>query len=207
LHLEIDEGDRFREWTRVDDFFASGSDDTHYVLNATTGEIRLGGVRIDDTLHGHIPVANVANANANVVARQYRFGGGKRGNVKAGALTTLVTSVDGIDDGVINRFDAHSGREEETVEEARNRASRSLQSRDRAVTVDDFEQLAQEAANVKRAKALPLYHPNFPDTQIPGVVSVIIVPDSISPRPVKGRCAQFVPTWTSAASLRPRSSF
>jgi len=113
LHLEIDEGEGFREWTRVDDFFASGSDDTntHYVLNATTGEIRLGGVRIDDTLHGHIPVANVANANANVVARQYRFGGGKRGNVKAGALTTLVTSVDGIDDGVINRFDAHSGRE------------------------------------------------------------------------------------------------
>jgi predicted phage baseplate assembly protein len=131
-----------------------------------------------------VPVANVANPNANVVAREYRFGGGKRGNVKAASLKTLVVSIEGIDDTKItNRFDAHSGREEESVEEARNRASRSLKSRSRAVSVDDFEQLAQEAANVKRAKALPLYHPSFPDTPIPGVVSVIVVPDSDSEQP------------------------
>lgn len=185
LRLEIDEGDGFKPWTRVDDFFSSKVDDSHYVLNPTTGEVRLGGVRIDDVLHGHVPVANVANPGANVVAREYRFGGGKRGNVKAGTLTTLVTAVAGIDDGkVINPFDAHSGRDEETVEEARTRASRSLRSRSRAVSVDDFEQLAQEAANVKRAKALPLYHPNFPETPIPGVVSVIVVPDSESDQPI-----------------------
>jgi len=119
-----------------------------------------------------------------VVAREYRFGGGTRGNVKAGTLTTLVTSISGIDDGNIrNRFEAYSGRQEETIEEARNRASRSLRSRSRAVTVDDFEQLAQEAANIKRAKALPLYHPNFPESPMPGVVSVIVVPDSGSDQP------------------------
>ena len=56
-------------------------------------------------------------------------------------------------------------------------------SRSRAVTPEDFEQLAQEAANIKRAKALPLYHPNFPDTLIPGVISVIVVPDSDADQP------------------------
>jgi len=184
LRLEIDEGDGLQPWTRVDDFFSSAVDDTHYVLNATTGEVRLGGVRFDDNLHGHVPVANPSNPNSNVVAREYRFGGGKRGNVKGRTLTTLVTSVEGIDDGnVTNLSPAYSGREEETLDEARNRASRSLRSRSRAVSVDDFEQLAQEAANVKRAKALPLYHPNFPETPIPGVVSVIVVPDSDSAQP------------------------
>jgi len=112
------------------------------------------------------------------------FGGGTRGNISAGMAKTLVTPVDGIDDGqVMNRFEAAGGRDEEGLDEARVRASRSLRSRDRAVTAEDFEQLAQEAANVKRAKALPLYHPNFPGTQIPGVVSVIIVPDSEADRP------------------------
>lgn len=184
LKLEIDEGDGFKPWKRVDDFFSSSVDDTHYVLNSTTGEIRLGGVRIDDALHGHVPVANVANRGTNVVAREYRFGGGKRGNVKAGTIKTLITSVDGIDDGnVRNRFDAHSGRDEESVEEAKTRASRTVRSRSRAVTRDDFEQIAQEAANVKRAKALPLFHPSFPGTDIPGVISVIIVPDSDAAQP------------------------
>jgi predicted phage baseplate assembly protein len=184
LQLEIDEGDGFKRWTRVDDFFSSNADDTHYVLNPSTGEVRLGGVRIGDGLHGHVPVANVRNAGANVVAREYRFGGGKRGNLKAGTLTTLITTIEGIDDAkVANPFDAHSGRDEETIEEARIRASRSIRSRSRAVTRDDFEQIAQEAGNVKRAKALPLFHPNFPDTEIPGVISVIIVPDSDAAQP------------------------
>lgn len=184
VKLEIDEGDGFQPWTRVDDFFGSMLDDTHYVVNAGTGEVRLGGVRFDGELHGHVPVANVLNPGANVVAREYRFGGGKRGNVKSGALSTLVTSIEGIDDGkVINRFEAHSGRDQETVDEAKLRASRSVRSRSRAVTAEDFEQLAQEAANVKRAKALPLTHPDFPDTPIPGVISVIIVPDSEATKP------------------------
>jgi predicted phage baseplate assembly protein len=184
LKLEIDEGDGFERWTRVDDFFSSGENDTHYLLNATTGEVRLGGLRIDGALHGHVPVANVRSPGTNIVAREYRFGGGTRGNVPSGMVKTLVTPVDGIDDGqVTNRFDAFGGRDEESLEDARVRASRSLRSRDRAVTTEDFEQLAQEAANVKRAKALPLYHPNFPGTEIPGVVSVIIVPDSEADQP------------------------
>jgi predicted phage baseplate assembly protein len=185
LKLEIDEGDGFQPWVRVDDFFGSKVDDTHYVLNPSTGEVRLGGVRFDGVLHGHVPVANPLNPGANIVAREYRFGGGKRGNVKSGALSTVVTSIEGIDDGkVINRFAAHSGRDEEAVEEVKTRASRSVRSRFRAVTVEDFEQLAQESGNVKRAKALPLHHPSFPDTSIPGAISVIIVPDSEATQPM-----------------------
>ena len=78
LHSSSNEGDGEAVWNKVADFFASGRDDQHYVLNRTTGEIRFGNGR-----QGRIPVAN-AKRPANVIARQYRFGGGQRGNVGVG---------------------------------------------------------------------------------------------------------------------------
>ena len=179
LRLEIDEGSGPEIWTRVDDFFGSGPADLHYMLNRTTGEIRFG-----DGRNGNIPVANAANPEGNIVAREYRFGGGKQGNVAAGAIKTLTTSIDGIDDnGVANLLPADSGRDEETLDEAKKRAPHAIRSRCRAVTAEDFELLAMEASSIKRAKALPLYHPDFPGVKVPGVVTVIVVPDGDGPAP------------------------
>jgi predicted phage baseplate assembly protein len=180
LLLEVDEGDDYRPWQQVDDFYRSAADDRHFVLNRTTAEIRFG-----DGVHGRIPVANPGNPAANVVAREYRVGGGKLGNVVAGKISAMLTSVSGVDaNRVGNLKAAHSGREEETLDEARLRAPQSLKNKDRAVTAEDFEALARQAGNVRRAKALPLYHPNFPDVQVPGVVTVIVVPDSDQPTPL-----------------------
>jgi predicted phage baseplate assembly protein len=180
LRLEVDEGNRPEIWTRVDDFFASKPTDHHYVLNRTTGEIRFG-----DGRNGSIPVANAANPDGNIIAREYRFGGGKRGNVQAGKINKLLTAIAGIDDNkVANLLPAHSGREEETLEEAKKRAPQSIKSRCRAVTADDFEVLAMQAATIQRAKALPLFHPGFPGVKVPGVVTVIVVPDGDGPSPV-----------------------
>lgn len=174
LRLEIDEGDDFHEWERVGDFFGSGPRDRHYVLNRTSGEVRFG-----DGVNGAIPVGNVLNVSSNVVARAYRTGGGKRGNVAAGKLSTLLTSIEGVDEnGVTNLRPAVAGRDEETLGEAKVRAPRALKSRCRAVTAEDFETLAMEAANIRRAKALPLSHPSFPGVRVPGVVTVVVVPDS-----------------------------
>jgi predicted phage baseplate assembly protein len=179
LRLEIDEGSGPEIWTRVDDFFGSGPRDLHYMLNRTTGEIRFG-----DGRNGNIPVANAANPEGNIVAREYRFGGGKQGNVPAGAIKTLTTSIDGIDDNtVVNLLPADSGRDEETLDEAKKRAPHAIRSRCRAVTAEDFELLSMEASSIKRAKALPLYHPDFPGVKIPGVVTVIVVPDGDGPSP------------------------
>lgn len=180
LQLEIDEGDGFQTWERVGDFFGSGPQDRHYVLNRTSGEVRFG-----DGMNGSIPVGNVLNVNSNVVAREYRTGGGKRGNVAAGKLSTLLTSIEGVDEaGVTNLQPAVAGRDEETLDEAKVRAPRALKSRCRAVTAEDFETLAMEAANISRAKALPLAHPSFPGVKVPGAVTVIVVPDTDEPAPI-----------------------
>lgn len=179
LLLEVDEGNGGELWKRVDDFFGSSPTDRHYILDRTTGEIRFG-----DGRNGSIPVANAANAESNIVAREYRFGGGRSGNLGAQLIKTLTTSITGIDDNKVgNLLAAHSGRDEETLEEAKKRAPRSIKSRCRAVTAEDFEHLAMEASTVKRAKALPLYHPDFAGVKVPGVVTVIVVPDGDGPSP------------------------
>jgi len=182
LILQVDEGDGngFQTWTPVSDFFGSSSTDQYYVLDRASGEVRFG-----DGVQGAIPVANVNNADGNVLALVYRFGGGTGGNVGAGRLQTLITPVTGIDEsGVTNLQAAYGGQAEETFEQAQERARQSLKNKCRAVTNEDFEALAKESANIARAKALPLFHPKFPEVQVPGVVTVIVVPNSTDPAPM-----------------------
>lgn len=179
LRLEVDEGDGFAVWTEVDDFFGAGPHDDVYVLDRTTGEVRFG-----DGDHGAIPVGNNDLPGSNVVARLYRFGGGAAGNVGAKLIKTLLGSIDGVDaDKIGNLLPAVGGREEETLDQAKLRAPRAIRSRGRAVTAQDFEQLAIESGPVRRAKALALTHPAFPGVKVPGVVSVIVVPDGTAPKP------------------------
>lgn len=180
LRLEVQEGLEFEPWIEVEDFFASTGQDKHFVLNRTTGDIVFGNGE-----HGRIPVANPDNPDANIVAREYRYGGGKKGTVGAGKLTNLPGGINGVDTNAITNLRAAAGgRDEESLDEAKLRAPQQLKNKDRAVTEEDFEQLAQQAPGVKRAKALSLAHPGFPDVNVPGAVTVIVVPDSDLPNPL-----------------------
>jgi predicted phage baseplate assembly protein len=180
LIVEIDEGPGPRPWTVVEDFLGSGPDDEHVALDPTDGTLRTG-----DGVHGRIPVANPRSPSASVVALAYRFGGGTRGNVPAGALTALRSSLPGVDaNGVTNLLPAGGGRDEEPLDVASQRAQRFLKSRDRAVTAEDFEALALAGGPIVRAKALPLHHPDYPGVALPGVVSVIVVPEGEGPAPM-----------------------
>jgi predicted phage baseplate assembly protein len=185
LRLEVEERPRlgaeprFEEWIQVEDFFRSKPDDPHYVLDRTTGEISFG-----DGENGRIPVGNPDNPYGNIVARKYRFGGGKVGNVGADTITGVQTSVDYVE-GVTNKRRAYGGSDEETMSEARLRAAQALKSQNRAVTSEDFEHLARETpgALIGRAHALPLTHPRYPGTTVPGAVTVVLVPKSTSSKP------------------------
>jgi predicted phage baseplate assembly protein len=179
LVLQVDEGEGFETWTEVEDFFGVGPNDMVYVLDPTMGTVRFG-----DGTHGQIPVANVSASQTNIVAQTYQFGGGARSNVAAGTISTLMTSLPGIDaSNVSNPFAADGGTDEETLDDAKLRAPEALNSQDRAVTAADFELLARQAGPIARAKALPLFNPNFPGIDVPGSVTVIIVPNAASPAP------------------------
>jgi predicted phage baseplate assembly protein len=181
LTLQIDEGSGFATWTEVDDFAAAGPNDPVYLLDEGSGTVTFG----DGVLHGAIPTANLANPNGNIVAASYRFGGGAATNIAAGTALTLMTSLPGIDAGKISTpFAAYGGADEESLQNAMDRAPQALQSQNRAVTAADFEMLAVQAGPISRAKALPLTNPNFPGQSIPGTVTVIVVPNVPVPAPM-----------------------
>jgi predicted phage baseplate assembly protein len=161
-------------WMQVEDFLASGKDAPHYILNPTTGEIGFG-----DGQRGRVPVAG-----AEIVARHYRYGGGEAGNVGMGLVNAPVSALRGVEK-VTNVRPAVGGRDEQDVEELKARAPRVLRSRNRAVTGEDFQALAQQAGGVAKATAIPLAHPDHPGVKVPGAVTVVIVPDTedMPPKP------------------------
>ncbi len=183
LQLQVDEGEGFKPWQQASDFFSANPDSAVFVLNRATGEVRFG-----DGVNGRIPVAN-ARRPANILAEKYLTGGGTRGNVDAAAITAPLSSLEGIDvAGVFNPYAAYGGADEERIESAMERAPQLLKSSERAVTSEDFELHAIRSGNIARAKALMLHHPDFPGVEVPGVVSVIVIPnvEGEAPMPTSG---------------------
>jgi hypothetical protein len=165
-------------WHSVPDFYSSGARDRHYVLDRLTGEVRFG-----DGLNGMIPPAMTGNLRL----RFYQTGGGASGNRPAGVITQLKTTVPYIDK-VVNFAPATGGADAEDLSSLIARAPRTLRHGDRAVTVEDYEDLAKLASpEVARVKCVPLYDlASDPDAtrQQLGFVSLIIVPRSVEPKPV-----------------------
>jgi len=178
VRLEIDEGMGFEPWQEVEDFHASAPEDRHFTINRATGLITLGSGE-----KGRIPaIFTPVAGGGNIVAREYRTGGGLRGNVPAGAITTIQNHLPGVQ-AVVNRFPATGGADEESTASAKARAAAEIAANGRAVTAIDFETLALQAG-VRRAKALALAHPRYPGVAIPGSVTVIVVPDGEAPNPL-----------------------
>jgi predicted phage baseplate assembly protein len=162
-------------WTEVSDFADSGKDDPHYTLDSQTGEIRLGPAlpQRDGSIHrfGKVPPRN-----AMLVMRSYRYGGGVNGNVARNALNILKTSLSYVD-RVANRTAAKGGQDAENLEDAKVRVPGYLRTLRRAVTAQDFEYLATEAASGDIGR---VYCLQPPFTQA-GEVKVLVIPAVANP--------------------------
>ncbi len=150
----VTNGEVSTEWTEVADFCRSSPDDRHIVWNSTTGEVIFGPlIRYPDgsmLQHGAVP-----KEGATIAVSGYRFGGGAIGNVGAGTLIGLRTTVPYI--GAVENIEAATGGvDAETIDNAKLRGPQSLRTGARAVTVEDFERIAGEAdASIARVRCLP----------------------------------------------------
>jgi hypothetical protein len=176
--LDVRESDVWVRWTQVADFHGSTSEDRHYVLDHISGRVTFG-----DGVRGHIPPRGIGN----VRMRLYQTGGGRSGNRAAGTIVQLKTTVPYIE-RVSNVEPATGGIAAETNEALIVRAPRTLRHGGRAVTLQDYEDLARSASpEVARAKSVPLRRLQdapLSSVKAPGSISVIIVPDSIDAKPL-----------------------
>jgi baseplate J-like protein len=166
-----DQQDRVMEtwikWREVQEFFDSGPNSRHYRLDRASGELEFG-----NNIHGRIPPAG----GDNIVAFAYQAGGGAGGNVAAGEIKSPVTAVAGVD-SVINPMPAGGGSEAATPEDMLEIGPAQISNRSRAVTTNDFENLALEASR-EVAKARCLANRNANGRSEIGWTSIHLVPHS-----------------------------
>ncbi len=167
-HVQVVGPDGTEDWVEVEDFTASTETDNHYVWDSGSGTVTFGPrVRYPDgsvRQHGRIP-----RDGSQILVTGYRTGGGGRGNVGAGTLTMLRSSVPFVQSAT-NLAAASGGVDAETVAEAKTRAPMTVRTGHRAVTARDYERLSQEASiEVARTRCLPASRGN-------GSVRLLVVP-------------------------------
>jgi len=153
-------------WHEVKSLNRSGARSRHYTIDRITGEVRFG-----DGVHGLIP----PEGRDNIVCEVYRAGGEAAGNQAADAISQLKSSIPYIA-AVTNPIAADGGSDAETVQTVQERGPQTLKHRGRAVTPEDFEWLARQAAGTRVARAKCLPNRNRDLDFDPGWATVIIVP-------------------------------
>jgi predicted phage baseplate assembly protein len=142
LEVQTPQGDQ--TWTEVRHFAESEPGDLHYRVDHVAGEVQLGpAVRLADGSLRHYGA--VPPRGSTIVLTSYRSGGGRAGNVTAGQVRVLKTSVPYIA-RVENRSGAVGGSDAETLEDAKVRGPMLLRARGRAVTAEDFMELTRDVA-------------------------------------------------------------
>lgn len=168
--LEVAGGDGWQTWTEVANFADSGPGDRHFTLDAVSGEILFGpAVREPDGSLRHFGAVPPKGSPIRIPA--YRVGGGRRGNVARRTVTTMKATVPFVA-RVENRGPAGGGVDAEGIEAAKVRGPILLRTRNRAVTAEDYEHLAREAApEVARVRCVCAS-----DGGDAGVVRLLVVP-------------------------------
>jgi predicted phage baseplate assembly protein len=167
LVVEVSGEDGWEEWREVTSFATSGPHDRHITVDRVAGQLIFGpAIRQSDGTLRHYGAAPAKGATIRVPS--YTAGGGIRGNVARGVLGVHRDPIPFVS-SVINRRSASGGVDGESVRDAAARGPLLLRTRDRAVTPEDYEHLAREAApEAARVRCVPV------DDQ--GAVRVLVVP-------------------------------
>lgn len=162
--LQVEEGEgRWVPWDEVEDLAANGPRDRHFTVDLVGGEVRF-------ATSGRVP--QPAERIRVVV---YHHGGGSAGNVAAGAINRA-PDVAGAE--VTNPLPARFGADAEPVPDALERIPAEVRRGNRAVTAEDFQELAGRVGGVGRAECLPAFHPDTPGLPAAGVVTVVVWPEA-----------------------------
>ena len=160
-------------WQQVDDLAVLQGPVPAYTLDPEAGALAFG-----NQMQGMIPPAG-----RRIRVRQMRAGGGAGGNLPAGTLTKIQAhDPNGVAVNPIvvqQPIATTGGGDAETLDQAEQRLPALLRHQDRAVTAADYQNLAVTVpgAGVARAEVLPLFKPQTKEFNIPGVVSVMVIPE------------------------------
>jgi predicted phage baseplate assembly protein len=163
----------YQAWAQIDDSALAGRDSTVFSLDSEAGTIRFG-----NGVQGCIP-----ETSARIRLAYMRAGGGSAGNLPAGSLKKI--SAKDIDGAPVTQklkvqqsLITDGGDDAETLLEAEQRIPALFRHRDRAVTEPDYQRIATDTPGIRigRVDVLPRFKPQQRRENVPGVVSVMVLP-------------------------------
>ena len=147
IELYINEGKGQELWTRVDSFL--DYDETSRVYMTSVDEFDVCTIEFGNGLKGKIPTSY-----PNGIIANYRVGGGSVGNVNSGIITELDSSIAYVE-STFNLEATTLGHDKESLDSIKENAPASFRSRDRLVTLEDYEDLLRmNFYDLLRVKAL-----------------------------------------------------
>ena len=194
FELQIEESGRgFVLWQRIADLALASPQQPVFEFDPEAGTVKFG-----DGVRGKIPTAG-----ARIRVQTMRTGGGDVGNVAAGSVTGVATTMPGmLRLKAVQPLPAKGGQDAETLDDALKRIPAVFRHRDRVVTADDYKEIARTTPGVRvgRVEVLPRFKPQQRRSDVPGVVSVMALParDGIEApypnvdRPFRERVYQFL---------------
>ena len=154
ISVYIQYGTVYAKWTQVQHLLDYGPNDLVYTVKSD--ENNVVSVYFGDGVSGAIPI------NSSVIRAMYVVGGGNIGNVSANTVDTIVyipsltssqTSALTSAITVINGTAATGGSDPESNDEIRSSAPLALRSSNRAITLQDYEDLTNTVTGIGKAKA------------------------------------------------------
>jgi hypothetical protein len=220
VRIHTQERNSWHSWELRQDFFSSTRQESHAVVDPTSGLVLFGNGE-----HGRVPPLHrkkhTADPDECVILATFEATRAQDGKLGANAINTFADSLHnrallsnhGADPAgwstlqsqlavISNPTATTAGIAAETLSHAAGRADQLVSTSARAVTLADYEQLAlaTPGARIARVTAVANLHPDFPCYKAPGIVTVIILPylPQSKPSPTPG-LIQAV-----SAQLRPR---
>ena len=178
LLVEVNEGSGWVSWDRRESLLYDTAADGSISLSASDArdyyvqfdENDVAWVVFGDGTYGRRPPVGVNNIRAT-----YRLGGGSAGNVPANSITVANTTIPLLD-SVTNPAPAAGGADHEDISHAVAFGPLAFRSGQRAVTLNDYVALAQQAGGVAKVRGQA---PNW------NTIELYVAPqgDSLSPVP------------------------
>lgn len=147
IELYVDEGDGQMLWKHVDSFL--DCDETSKVYMTSVDEFDVCTIGFGNGIKGKVPMSY-----DNGITASYMTGGGSVGNVNAGIITDLDTGIPFVDSTFNLEVDV-VGHDKEDIESIKQNAPAAYRTRDRLVTLRDYEDLLRmNFLNLMQVKAV-----------------------------------------------------
>lgn len=144
VRVFVDDGVGGTEWVRVQDMLLARPSDL--VFTAETDDQGVTRIVFGDGVNGAVPATGLT------IAAAYRTGGGAYGNIGQGSIIDLAEAVPGV--VVAGSSPMSGGADEEPVDQIRANAPRVFRTQGRAVSAQDYADLALTVPGIADARAV-----------------------------------------------------